>query len=198
MTIQRAGGRALVASMPPLGKPVISREDAEELCRRGARLAAALNGAIAARDTAVVAAGDVNKDRIARLTGEVVEIDLALENWANAHREEFAGLQELPMKAGILKFRLGGRYVDLLEPCQDEKTKKEGFAKILSTLIRAGRVLAAWRDWVKVDFKFDLRKILSDSAGEKPKLTAAKLEAAGMAIRQNENFTVEYNVNAKP
>jgi hypothetical protein len=171
-------------------RPIATRADAEKAVRRGARVAAMRAGAEAARDIAVVRAGATNKDRIDELTAEENGIRAAVAEWAKENREEFAGKQELALDAGVLAFRVGNRRVEILEGWTIQT--------VIACMIRAGRVLAGWRSWVKISFDLDKRKILSDSAGENPKLTAKLLESAGLKITQDETFDLEFLVEAKP
>lgn len=169
---------------------ITSRSEAEKACRRGVRVASLKAGAEAARDTAVAAAGEVNKDRIERLSTEEALIKAALEKWARDNRtQEFAGKQELDLDAGVLAFRVGN----------PEVTELEGwtFKKAIGCMVKAGKVLKAWRSFVRVKFEIDRRKILSEFAAT-PDKTGERLKAVGLAVTKDESFTVTFRVEATP
>ena len=184
---------AFVQSVAPnTPKVITTREEAENLARRGVRVASLLAGAQAARATAMVAAEAVNKTRIERLAAEKTQICQALGNWAKNNRAEFAGKQSLELKGALLKFNAGRRSVELIDP------ENSTYEKVVAAMVRGFRVLAAWRKWVKVSFDLDKQAILRDTQGEQPVLSADKLKDVGLKISQNESFAIEFQVSAKP
>jgi hypothetical protein len=195
-TTQDSPGRDTVAIVQAVATlEITSRLDAEKACRRGVRVASLRAGAEAARDTAVAAAGDLNKDRIERLSQEQAQIEAALEKWAKENREgEFAGKQELELAAGVLAFRAGNPEVQLIE---NAKLKIEDFKDVLNLMVRAGRALAKWRSWVSVKFELNRRKILSDFKAN-PERTGKQLKQLSLQVGQSETFSVEFRVKAIP
>jgi phage host-nuclease inhibitor protein Gam len=168
---------------------ITSRTEAEKALRRGARLAALRAGAVAARDTAVIRAGELNKDRIERLDTELGEIKAALGKWATDNRSEFAGKQELELSAGVLAFRVGNPEVQVL--------KGWTVKKAIGCMVKAGKVVASWKSWVRIKFEVNRRNILSDFAA-KPEDTAERLKSVGLAVTKEETFSVVFQVQAKP
>lgn len=152
-------------------------------------MAALLAGAEAARDTAVVRAGEINKDRIDKLTGERDEIAAALEKWARDNRDEFAGKQELALNAGVLVFRVGNPEVVLLE--------KWTWKKVLAAMVRSGKVLVRWKSWVRIKFEVNKQNILAEF-GKKPEVVQGRLKDVGMRVDREETFSVNICVSAQP
>jgi hypothetical protein len=105
-------------------------------------------------------------------------VHAALEEWATGAAEAFPeDKKSMELLHGTLSFRTGQRKLALLA--------RETWEKVIDRL--TGK-FSAWRK-VKVDV--DAAKILRDSAGDDPALSAKDLSALGLKIIQEERFHVE-------
>jgi phage host-nuclease inhibitor protein Gam len=161
---------------------VKSREEAAAAVKRGADLCALLGVAIARQNKEVLAVQQKHAPSIDNYSSEISNIKAALQSWAESNRSEFGGVQSLEFPAGVLAFHQGQRGLETLP--------RWTWKKVLAAMKR-------WKKYLRPKVEIDKRKVLADSAGENPKLTAKRLAAVGMKVVQEESFNVEFRVTAE-
>lgn len=133
---------------------------------------------------------------IAALELTVAGAELGLRVWAEKNRAaEFNGEQSLELEPGFLRFRKGKRSIGLLEGWT--------WAKVLESMKRG------WKRYVRMLPEVDRQGLLLATSSQpnadtrashpvKPKLDPKRLAEVGLAVVQEESFTVELKVLPGP
>jgi hypothetical protein len=168
--------------------------DVDLVLQQMIQLTGLLNSVVAERDAAVVAEQGKRQELISDVTAELAERRAALEAWAGQNRAAFGDgntiediPQSLELNHGILRFRKGNRALEVLagwnwKRVLDRLVRK--IAGLLNKLVQAA-------PYLRIKTEIDKRRILSESAGEAPKLTPAKLRALGVKVVRDEKFSIE-------
>lgn len=164
---------------------VKNRETAEKAVKRGAELSALLASTVATKNRCVLGVEKRFGGTISQLCDELTEIETALADWSKGNRSEFGEKQSIDFPCGVLAFRLGNRAIEPLK----------GFT--WETILKTVRRLASWRKYLRIKIELNKQKLLSDTAGDKPKLKPERLEKIGAQIVQAENFEVEFRLKTK-
>jgi phage host-nuclease inhibitor protein Gam len=162
---------------------VKTKEAAQKAVKRGAELSALLGAAIANRNRKALAVEKSYGSLISQLAAEIGAIEAQLADWARDNREEFAGKQSLEFPCGVLAFQAGKRSCEPLKRWTWER------------VIQKARKLLLWRKYLRIKFEIDRRRILSDTAGQKPRLSPDRLKTIGLGIvTGEETFSVEFRI----
>lgn len=151
------------------------REQAERIVREIAEKTLELLQERTAMDRAVVAARAGHDKRITTLEAAIKTREELVAAWAEANRDtEFNG-QSLPMRHGVLSFRQGNWFVNLVEGWTWDGALEQ---------LRKVREL---RRFVRRKPEIDKRKLLQ----EREETDAALLEKAGLSFARVESFSIE-------
>jgi len=120
------------------------------------------------------------------LKARLKRYETALQEWARGNRKLFNGAKSLELRQGIIFFKLNPWSVVFLKDWTDKL--------VLARLQK----LKGWAKYVRWTPAIDKRRILDDTDGQAPKLTPCELAKVGMAVEQEEKFTIEAKLEDVP